>query len=153
MKYIQLFDSYKIVHDIKLKDGHEYYFNTEKHQYKVSFLKYSDTNYYSLGFRAKGDNEFFYDMAKITNENRFEVMQTIIDICMKFYNEKSKEIYDAAEKYNININIKDFFSGFVFSFTGDEKKSRQRLILYKRYIPIDWNLEFKNNIYYLTKQF
>jgi hypothetical protein len=113
-------------------------------------MNFNNTKYYSIGFRAKTDIDYFYDMSIIVNENPYKLMKTIIEICEKFINDLNKNIIELNNKMKTNISIKDVFKGFIFSFTGDTHKSDQRLKLYKRYIPTEWKLSFSENKYYLT---
>lgn len=152
MEYLKYFEFYKIDNEMPTSSGKVYTFSTGKYMYMVSFMRYSDTKYYSVGFKAKTDDEYFFDMNKITNENPYRVMQTVIGIAMKFSESMANEMAELNRKFTLNIDIQDFFSGFVFSFVGDKKKAEQRLNLYKRYIPAGWSLTCNDGIYYLTKE-
>ena len=153
MKHIKIFELYNLTKsNVDLNNWSKYYFETDGYQYEVGFIKYGDTNYYSVGFKAKTDNEYFYDMSKITNENPYKLMQTVVNIMIKFYHEILNELQKIKVKYNMDINITDYMAGFIFSFNGASNKSMQRLNLYKRYIPNDWNLTINDNIFYLTKK-
>lgn len=149
MKHIKCFEEYDIINNKFQDNNYNFFFKTKNYNYIVSLTKFNDSNYYSLGFKAKKDDDYFYDMSLITNENPYEVMKTIIKVANLFIDEKTKEINDYNNKFNLNLKLKDVLSGFIFSFTGDKKKNEQRLKLYSRYIPETMKLTFKDGIYYL----
>lgn len=152
MKHLKCFEKYNIHNFIKKdNDNYEYFFNTNKYQYKVGISRYNNSKYFSIGFKAKTEDEHFYDMSIIVNENPYKIMQTIIKIANDFYNYLLTEYNNIISKYKFNLDFNEMFKGFVFSFTGDIEKNKKRLLLYQRYIPNDWKLTLKNNIYYLDK--
>jgi hypothetical protein len=150
---IMTFESYDIIDSIRKEhNDFYYYFRSANHDYQVRITELNNSQYYSIGFRAKSDDEYFYDMSKIVNENPYKLMETIIKICERFYKELSDDITKVAIQLKVNITIDNIFKGFVFSFTGDKEKNKQRLILYKRYLPTNWDLKFIDNKYFLTKK-
>ena len=94
---------------------------------------------YIFRFSVKTDNDYFYDVSTIVNKNPYKVMQTIIKIGEDFIKKLYDDIKPYIDQYKLNITLKDIFSGFVFSFTGDKIKNMQRLQLYKKYINNDFN--------------
>lgn len=148
---ILTFESYEIIDSVRKEhNDYYYYFRSANHDYQVRITEFNNSQYYSVGFRAKTDDEYFYDMSKIVNENPYKLMETIINICNKFYKDLSDSIFEASRKMKVNVTIDDVFKGFVFSFTGDEEKNKQRLNLYRRYIPSNWKMTFSENKYFLT---
>ena len=152
MKHIKLFDSYKITNSDNKGDSFNYYFNTNKLEYKISISKYND-GYWSIGFKAKNPEDYFYEHDVIANENPYEIMDTVVKVAKDFYIKKLKEIEELKKVFkNADINEKDFIKGYVFSFTGDKEKNLQRLNLYKRYfnkLGMDTHFSIKDNIFYL----
>jgi hypothetical protein len=149
---ILTFESYDIIDSVR-KDFNDYYyyFRSANHDYQVRITEFNNSKYYSVGFRAKTDNEYFYDMSIIVNENPYKLMETIIGICEKFIDDLNEKITEVNNKIKVNMSIDDIFKGFVFSFTGNLQKNYQRLQLYKRYIPNDWKISFSGNKYIITK--
>lgn len=149
MKY---FESYDIYNKRKNETSYDYFFDTSEYHYKVSISEYSN-KYYSIGFKAKKINsDDFFDFDIITNQNTYKVMETVIKAIQEFYSEKVKEIEKYNTQFNLNLNINNFFKGFVFSFNNDNKKNIQRLNLYKKYIDkigLDTVLRKENNFYFL----
>lgn len=151
MKYVKTWESYTITHTDKKNDSDNFYFETDNFEYRISISKYVD-DYYSIGFKAKKSDDYFFNHELITNENPYEVMDTVVKVAKNFYLNKINELEEMNKNYNLNLNPKDFIKGFVFSFSGNEMKNLQRLNLYKRYFTkINTDIEFfnKGNIYYL----
>lgn len=149
MKHIKEWNEYNINNELSSGGDKEFYFSTNNYEYKLIITKHDTRPYYYVGFRAKKENEPFYDMGVITNDDYIGVMKTIIKSILKHY----KELMDFYEKYNV-LKMKDkLFKGYIFSFQGDKRKSEQRLILYKRYLPSDWSIRYNkyDNKYYLEK--
>jgi len=94
----------------------------------------NEPDYPFVGFKARvlNDEYAFYDMSIITNDDIYQVMNTISDILS----------YD----YSVYKN-----KGYKFSFIGDKEKSKQRLNLYKRVFGDKWDINYDedNNQYYL----
>jgi hypothetical protein len=133
MRYLKLFEDYKISDIRSNRDVKEYYFETDDFQYKVMICKYQGKDgYYSVAFKAKKPEDFFYSSDVITNQNPFKVMRVVMSAVRDFYKENP------------------YINGFIFSFTGDKDKNLQRLELYKRYIGDFANLSFNAGIYFLT---
>ena len=150
MKHIKKFESYNINYSDNNK-GYNYYFNTPTLEYKISISEYND-GYWSIGFKAKKEDDYFYNHEIIANENPYKIMDTVVKVAKDFYFKKVKEIEDIKKLYNIKDNPYDIIKGFIFSFSGDKEKNLQRLNLYKRYFDkFGLNIEFfnKDNIYYL----
>jgi hypothetical protein len=112
-----------------------YYFDSDKCEYKVKFHKFEGREgYYSVGFGVRVNTYDDYNTSVIVNDNVYKTMETIAKIS-----------FDFLDKHNVN--------GFIFSFTGNKEKNRQRLLLYKKYIDKKYpnsTLEFIEGIYYLT---
>lgn len=153
-QYLYKFDSYSILNSTKKSnDEYEYFFEVDEYEYKVRIVRYNQTNFFSLGFSVRTQNDYFYDISTVVNKNPYKVMQTIVKIGEDFIKKLFDEIKSYIEKYKLNISEKDIFKGFIFSFTGDKIKNSQRLLLYKKYIGNDWELELHNNIYFLIKKY
>jgi hypothetical protein len=112
-----------------------YLFDSENWQYKVSIIEnIKNEKFPYVGFRAKKEDDYFYDMSIITNDSVYKVMKTIQNII----------IYD--------INTYNNF-GYTFSFTGDSKKSKQRLELYKKIFSNMFTIIYDNiNNHYIVKK-
>lgn len=123
MKYFKTLESYKWnISSYHKENERIYYFESEEWMYKVTISKNNNnSNFPYLGFRAKQENDFLFDMSVITNDNMYEVMKTIIDIIE----------YD----YNTNNNI-----GYTFSLTGDKKNKRE--MLYRRLLKDYWDINY-----------
>ena len=110
----------------------KYTFNTNGYEYLVSIAKNINVDgYYWFGFKAKKDGEYSYFFDIQTNETPYEVMNTVVDIAIDFYTDLKKSyisMYGSDEKFS------EQFKGYIFSFSGDKNKNRQRLLLYNRYI-------------------
>lgn len=130
MKHLKLFE--KFIWDYQKRD---YYFESSDWEYRVSVKEnIFNSKYPYIGFRAKKEDWPFYDMDILTNDNIYEVGETIMDII-------DKDI----QKYKND--------GYTFSFSGDSKKSKQKLELYKRWFKNNWELSFDNkNNHYLVKK-
>lgn len=150
MKY---FESYDIYNKRKDNKNYDYFFDTPEYHYKVSISEYMES-YYSIGFKArKIDSDDFFNFNIITNQNTYKVMETVMKSIEEFYLEKIQEIENYNKQFKLNLNINDFFKGFVFSFNNDNKKNIQRLNLYKKYIDkielFKTDLRKENNFYFL----
>jgi hypothetical protein len=125
---VSLMAYHKILDKMKFETfGRDYYFTTDNYSYKVSVIKNAyNPKYPYIGFKAKAidDIDFNYDMGIITNDNLYLVMKSIKEIL----------IHD-QQKYK---------SSYTFSFTGNKKKSTQRLNLYKRCLS-DWNINYNED--------
>lgn len=151
---LHYFESYRILNSIKKNnDESEYFFQVDEYEYRVRITRYNESNFFALGFSVKTDNDYFYDVSTIVNKNPYKVMQTIIKIGEDFIKKLYDDIKPYIDQYKLNITLKDIFSGFVFSFTGDKIKNMQRLQLYKKYINNEWDLQLKDNIYFLVKKY
>lgn len=154
MFHIKTYESYAISSTQKNDDTTNYFFKTDKLDYKIGISKYVD-GYWSIGFKAKKEDDYFYDHEIIANENPYKIMDTVIKVAKNFYFKEMKNIEDIKKKFNLSdadLNPKDVIKGFVFSFSGDKQKNLQRLNLYKRYFDkFGMDAEFRNidNIYYL----
>lgn len=151
MKYIKKYETYEISDSSNDGETYNYFFNTKNLDYKISIITYVD-GYWSLGFKAKKPEDYFYEHDIIANDNPYQVMDIVIKTAKSFYFKKLKEIEDSKKIFNININSKDIIKGFVFSFAGNKDKNLQRLNLYKRYFhKFGMDTEFfnKEGIYYL----
>jgi hypothetical protein len=147
-----IYENYKITRQDKKNSTDNYYFETEKYDYIISFSEYDD-KYYSVSFKAKLPNEYFFNSNVITNENPYKILNTVITTIKDFYIKKIEEMERICKKYNIPFDSKKYIKGFVFSFVGDKNKNLQRLNFYKRYfnsIGIDVEFSVKDNIYYLS---
>lgn len=111
-------------------------FSTPKHDYLVKIGRYqgvSDQCFYSIGFGVYNGFQSCYDTTVIVNENPFKLINTIITIVNKFISENKVD-------------------GFIFSFTGDVTKNKQRLKLYQRSIIRIYpntSIEFVDGIYFI----
>ena len=146
MKYLNCFESYKITNIDKRGDTDLFYFSTPENNYMVKITPYQGRdNFYGVGFGVIKDKQLGYDTGIVVNEKPFELMDTIFIILKDFIYKLRNNEY--VKKYNLDV-----IDGFIFSFTGDKEKNKQRLKLYKRtlnkHLP-DANLELKNGIYYI----
>jgi hypothetical protein len=112
-----------------------YYFDSDNYEYKVKFHEFEGRDgYYSVGFGVRVNEYDDFDTSVVVNDNAYKTMETIAKISFDFLDKHSAK-------------------GFIFSFTGDKEKNRQRLLLYKRFIDKKYSnsiLEFIEGIYYLT---
>jgi hypothetical protein len=151
MKYLQKFESYTITNTDNKNKTDNFYFSTEKFDYKISISEYHD-GYYAIGFKAKTFDEYFFDNEIITNENPYKIMDTVLKVAKDFYFKKVKELEDYKKTFNIELDINNYIQGFAFSFTGNKEKNLQRLNLYKRYFDrfgLDVEFFSKEHMYYL----
>lgn len=148
---IKLFEAYIITHSDKRNDSDNYYFETDNFEYKISINEYWD-NFFSVAFKAKRTEDYFYDHKIITNGNPYEVIDTVVKVCVDFYKDRINKISEFSNLYKTKINPKNYIKGFCFSFQGDEKKNSQRLLLYKKSFHkfnMETNFYQKDNMYYL----
>lgn len=134
MKHLMLFENFnwKL---FNTQNERIYTFSSNNWLYKISVIEnVTNMKYPYLGFRAKKEDDYFYDMSIITNDDIFKVMNTIKNIVK----------YDLKNNYNL---------GYTFSLTGDIRKSNQRLKLYQKLFKDELNMTFddKNNHYILKK--
>jgi hypothetical protein len=110
-------------------------FKTDGFEYQIKISPYQGTtkSYFSVGFGVLSDEMLGYDTSLIVNENPYRIITTICETMLLFM--KS-----------------NFVEGFIFSFTGDKDKNKQRLLLYKRglkkYFP-ESEIELREGIYYI----
>ncbi len=130
----KLNELYSITSHEKVRGGDVFYFNTEKHEYKVKITPYQgEQGYFSVGFGVIEDEYLDYNTDIIVNENPFSVMDTVIEIMKSF-------------------SIDNDVLGFIFSFRGNKNKNAQRLSLYQRSIKKHFpnaDLDLKDGIYYV----
>lgn len=73
-------------------------------------------------------------------------MDTIFKIMKSFIEEKNNNYF--IKKYNLSV-----VDGFIFSFTGNKNKNKQRLMLYKRslkkHLP-NSKIELIDGLYYVS---
>lgn len=138
LKQFELFQSnphYDITESLH-RDKQFYYFTSENGwQYEVGF--HLKGNRYFFGFKAKREEDFFFDFAVLTNDNPFKVLSTIKWICEEHYNKYKGSVY-------------------VFSLTGEKEVSKKRERLYMGILSglSDWVVEKDPEMsrWYLTKK-
>lgn len=116
---IQIFP-YEYVNDSK---GKVYYFSTDSWDYQVNIIHNDyESSFPYLNFKAKkiGESNFSFDTDIVTNDNMYSVIGTIKSIL-------EKDIQTSS------------YEGYTFS-TAQNKKGNQRINLYKRIIPPNWNI-------------
>ena len=138
MKFLKTFEKFNFSDVEYTRIGRDYFFDSNDFSYKVSISKNEANPLYPYaGFKAKkiGDVDFNFDMGIITNDNVYRVMDTIQEILNYDYDNHDNE-------------------GYKFSFTGDKRKSQQRLNLYHRVLGKSWDIEYddQHNQYFLTKK-